>query len=135
MTRLLVPALLLPALFGPVEETLHLIPIFPTQSKELSGGHLRGLRTEKGLKAPLKVGTVPRMEAEALRSNPIIPQHLDHSGDPPVFCVRAILTRIGSIGGIARRPSSGSPRASKVSTRGASFAVLAAPLAGRWRGF
>src|SRR5580704_15199650 len=88
----LVPALFSLALFGPVEKTLHLIPIFPSQTKELSGGHFRGLRPQKGLKTPLKVGTIPRMQAEALRSNPIVPQHLDHSGNPRVFCVRAILT-------------------------------------------
>jgi hypothetical protein len=69
------PALLFPALFGPVEKALQLIAVFPGEAKEFGGVHVRRFGPEKGLKPPVKVRALPGSQPVALRRHPVVPQH------------------------------------------------------------
>ena len=80
---LVTTTLLPPALLHPFHEPLHLIPILPAQMKKFASGHPCRLRPHKRLKPPAKVRAIPGMQPVALCDDPVVPQHLEHSGDPP----------------------------------------------------
>ncbi len=67
------------ALCGPIDESLELVAVAPTELEEFSGVEIRGFLTKKGFQAPLDIGATPRCEAIAARGNPIITERSNHS--------------------------------------------------------
>jgi hypothetical protein len=72
-------ALSLPALGGPLNETLHVIAVFPRQAKEFSGVHVCGFGSDESLKSPTEVGALPWRQAVAFCRDPVVPQEFEHS--------------------------------------------------------
>jgi len=78
-TQLPVAALGFAAFFGPVQEVLHLLAVFPAEAEEFGSVEVGGFRAEEGFKAPSKVGAVPRIQAVAFGRHPVVAEHLEHS--------------------------------------------------------
>lgn len=64
--------------FRPVNESLHLVAVFPHQAEELAGVQTRGFGSEKGLEPPAQIRAIPRIQAITAGHNPVVPQHLPH---------------------------------------------------------
>ena len=65
--------------FGrPIDKTLHLVAVFPSEANEFAGVHSGGFRAKECFKAPTKVGTLPRFETVSASYNPIILKGLKH---------------------------------------------------------
>jgi hypothetical protein len=67
------------ALRGPIDESLKLAAMAPTQLEKLFGVEIGSFFAEEGFEAPLDVRALPRREAVAARGNPVIakrPKHL-----------------------------------------------------------
>lgn len=55
----------------PVGEGLQVMAIFPGEVEKFAGVEAGGLPAEESFKAPLDVGTLPRSESIAARSEPV----------------------------------------------------------------
>ena len=73
---------------GPVYESLHVLAVFPGEMEKLARRHVRRFFSEKRLKAPSNIRTLPRFQAVALGRVPVIVQRLKHFPEFLTYCHR-----------------------------------------------
>ena len=65
---------------GPVGKTAEIVAVFPDEPEEFPGVEMGGFVAEECFKAPLEIGTVPRMKAIAAGGYPVVAERLPHGG-------------------------------------------------------
>jgi len=63
---------------GPIGETAEVVAVFPGELEEFSGVEMGGFFAEEGFKAPLEIGTVPRLQTIAAGGYPVVAERLPH---------------------------------------------------------
>ena len=63
---------------GPVDETLHVLAVLPCEMKKLARRQVRRFFSEKRLKAPAYVRTLPGLQAITAGRGPVVAQRSKH---------------------------------------------------------
>lgn len=76
------------ALVGPVDETLHVLAVFPGEMKKFAWSHVRRFFSEECFKPPAYVRTLPGFQAIAAGRVPVVVQGPKHFLEFLTYCHR-----------------------------------------------